>query len=80
MVYSKCRIRVISPPQISQVVVVAVVVVVIQLEAILGTSRMLEFKLNLIQPQPLIRFTEVPLIIKKFKGEREVCDSLSFPS
>lgn len=65
----------ISPPQISPVVLVVVVV-----GPILGTSQMLEFRLNLkrLLAQSRIRFKEVPLTIEKFKEGREVRAPLCF--
>ena len=67
MAYSKCRTLVISPPQISTVLVVVVVVVV------------LEFRLDLKRQRQRIRFTDTPTVIMgKFKEGREVRDPLCF--
>ena len=62
MVYSKCRIRVTSPPPISPVVVAVAVAAV---EPIIEIG--LEFRLISKRPRPRIRFKEVLLTIEKFK-------------
>ena len=64
VVYSKCRKRATSPPQIFPVILVEVVV-----GASLGISRMLEFRLDLNRPRLpwQIHSREAPEVIKKFR-------------